>query len=323
MPARCSRRLPDAGWRCDVTRIHLALTLDVEQWDSRSRADGYASLVVALAGVETSWFVSEDRTQSFSARYARLVDRLLAGGHELALHVHFQDAAFDQMAMDVATGTSRLRDLGAACVSFRGGGHVFSDRLADELLALGYRFDSSAVPGLVRRHHTGAGDTFAAYPHIWSGRPFWWRPGLLELPTASFPLSRPIAFFWRRFRLPVLLRQPRAFRAQLRELAAVYPAPDVPVVVLGHADDVEPDPARLSQALDELRGDPAIRFVTLARLGSEIASGGIAAGLRPPPSPLVRAAAVNATRWATGVSALTARAVRGVRGFTRRTGSQS
>jgi hypothetical protein len=171
-------------------------------------------------------------------------------------------------------------------MSFRGGAHVFSDALAEKLCALDYRYDSSAVPGLVRRHVTRDGDTFASWGHVWSARPYWWRPKLLELPTASFPLTCPAAFLKKRFRLPLLVRSPEVFRARAHELSRYYPAPDVPVVVLGHSFDLERDgeASRFARSLEILRTDPSIRFLTLAQLGEEIASGRLNAGLtsRPP-----------------------------------------
>ena len=289
-----------------MKRIHVALTFDVEQWDSRSRASAHAALIDALESTPTTWFVAEDRSQSFCGRYPDSARRVLSSGHELAAHVHFRQAAFEAMALDVRAATTTLRDAGSACVSFRGGAHVFSNRLAEEIVALGYRFDSSAVPGLVRRYHTAGGDTFAAYPHVWSARPFWWRPGLLELPTASFPVTQPLAFLRKRFRLPMLVDQPRVFRERLCELADAYPADDVPVVMLGHSFDLEragdPDPhalARLGAALVELRADPAIRWCTVERLGEDIAAGRIDVGVRASPSALTTAAAVAFTEHIT------------------------
>lgn len=307
----------EAGWA--VKRIHVALTFDVEQWDPRSRAPSHEALLGALERTPATWFVAEDRTQSFCERYPQSAEHVLAAGHELAAHVHFQQADFEAMALDVRAATDKLRAAGSRCVSFRGGAHVFTDRLAEEIFSLGYRFDSSAVPGLVRRYHTRAGDTFAAYPHVWSARPFWWRPGLLELPTASFPVTQPVAFLRKRFRVPLLVHQPGIFRARLFELAELYPAPDVPVVVLGHSFDVERDGApdgpsieRLREALRELRADPAISWSTLERLGEEIRDGNIDAGLRATPSAWESAAAVAFTeqltrlaehRWVEGLRA--------------------
>jgi hypothetical protein len=288
-----------------VKRIHIALTFDVEQWDHDSRAESLRALIDALGATPSTWFVAEDRTQSFTGRYPELVERVLAAGHELGAHVHFQRAAFREMASDVRRATERLRGAGSSCVSFRGGAHVFTDRLAEEIFSLGYRFDSSAVPGLVRRYHAQDGDTFAAWPHVLSARPFWWRPGLLELPTASFPVTRPLAFVRERLRVPLLLRAPEVFRARAAELAAVYPAPDVPVVVIGHSVDVEGAgaAARLRSAIAGVGADPSIRWCTLAGLGGQVASGAIDAGLRQPPARWVSALATSFTEGVTGVGA--------------------
>lgn len=294
----------ETGWV--VKRIHVALTFDVEQWDSRSRAPSHEALLGALESTPATWFVAEDRTQSFCEKYPANAERILAAGHELAAHVHFQRADFQSMALDVRAATDKLRAAGSRCVSFRGGAHVFTDRLAEEISSLGYRFDSSAVPGLVRRYHTREGDTFAAYPHVWSARPFWWRPGLLELPTASFPVTQPVAFLRKRFRVPLLVNQPRVFRERLLELAESYPAPDVPVVILGHSFDLErdgepdgPSIERLRVALRELREDAAISWSTLERLGEEISDGNLDAGLRATPSAWESAAAVRFTEQLT------------------------
>ena len=288
-----------------MKQVHIALTFDVEQWDRDSRAHSLSELIDALGATPSTWFVTEDRTQSFTGRYPELVEPLLAAGHELGAHVHFQRAAFPEMASDVRRATERLRGAGSSCVSFRGGAHVFNDQLAEEIVSLGYRFDSSAVPGLVRRHHTRDGDTFAAWPHILSARPFWWRPGLLELPTASFPVTRPLAFVRKRLRVPLLLRAPEVFRARASELAAIYPAPDVPLVVSGHSLDVEGAgaAARLRLAIAEVGADPSIRWCTLAGLGGQVASGAIDAGLREPPSHWVSALATSFTERVTGVAA--------------------
>jgi hypothetical protein len=288
-----------------MKQIHIALTFDVEQWDGDSRARALSTLIDALGATPSTWFVTEDRTQSFTGRYPELVERLLAAGHELGAHVHFQRAAFPEMASDVRLATTRLRGAGSSCFSFRGGAHVFNDRLAEEILSLGYRFDSSAVPGLVRRYHTPDGDTFAAWPHILSARPFWWRPGLLELPTASFPATRPLAFVRKRLRVPLLLSAPEVFRTRALELARAYPAPHVPLVVIGHASDVDGAgvAAQLRQAIAEVGADPSIRWCTLAGLGGQVASGAIDAGLRQPPARWVSALATSFTKRATSVAA--------------------
>lgn len=289
-------------------RLLVAISFDVEQWDAGSRAPAYEALLDTLAARPTTWFVTEDDTQSTVGRYPSILERARREGHEVAAHTHFQSADPKDMLRVVRRASEALRGHGFECLSYRAGAHVLHPDVADALVGLGYRYDSSAVPGLMRAHRLQDGRSVAAYPHVVDCRPFWWRPGLLELPTAAFPLRSPLAFLRQRFRLPTLLADPAAFLERARRLACTRAAPDVPVVVLGHSYDLErdgaPDPERLNalaHALDCLLGAPEVELMSIETLGRNIVDGRARVGLQSTLPGWVDRSALGVARAATRV----------------------
>ncbi len=217
--------------------------------------------------------------------------------------MHFQSPQTAEQQEDVESGLARLRSAGIPCTSFRGGAHVFDDHIAELLVRLGCRADTSAVPGLVRVHRTPGGLTTAAYADIWDSRPYWYRPGLLELPLASFPLERPYAFFTRRFRLPLLLSDPAAYAFRLRDLSDTRWDEDVPVVAMGHSYELlgESSRERLVRALHQLRDEHGVVLSTVCALTESLIQGRLQTRLGTPPGPIRRGisqmAASAARRW--------------------------
>jgi hypothetical protein len=84
-------------------------------------------------------------------RGAALLRQALTEGHELANHSysHAYDLASwpsQRIAEDLKSCDGMLRQLGATPMGFRAPGYTHNDELLSEVAALGYRYDSSALP---------------------------------------------------------------------------------------------------------------------------------------------------------------------------------
>jgi peptidoglycan-N-acetylglucosamine deacetylase len=105
-------------------------------------------------GVRATFFViGRDLSRDFDAGGcgAKLLYRALNGGHELANHSysHAYDLAswpVKRIAHDLKACDALLRKLGANPVGFRAPGYTHNHKLLSEVAALGYRYDSSALP---------------------------------------------------------------------------------------------------------------------------------------------------------------------------------
>jgi hypothetical protein len=105
-------------------------------------------------GVRATFFViGRDLLRDFEAggRGGTLLRQALAAGHELANHSfsHAYDLASwpkQQIAGDLKACDALLRKLGATPVGFRAPGYTHNGKLMSEVAALGYRYDSSALP---------------------------------------------------------------------------------------------------------------------------------------------------------------------------------
>jgi peptidoglycan-N-acetylglucosamine deacetylase len=113
----------------------------------------YLDLFAELGVRATFFVVGRDLARDLQAggRGAALLRRALADGHELANHSYAH--AYDlvrwskaRIAEDLQACDRLLRDLGAHVVGFRAPGYTHNDSLLGEVAALGYRYDSSALP---------------------------------------------------------------------------------------------------------------------------------------------------------------------------------
>ncbi len=107
-------------------------------------------------GVRATFFViGRDLVRDLEdgGRGAVLLQQALADGHEIANHSYSH--AYDlvrwpkaRIAEDLKACDRLLRKLGANVVGFRAPGYTHDISLLDEVAALGYRYDSSAMPSL-------------------------------------------------------------------------------------------------------------------------------------------------------------------------------
>lgn len=121
-------------------------------------------------------------------RYPRLVDRIVAGGHELASHGYFHQRASDlsrkQFFHDISHAKRILEDLsGRAVIGYRAPSFSISEKnlwALDVLAEAGYEYSSSIYP--IHHDHYGMPDAprFAFRPH-----PL--KP-LIELPVTTIRL---------------------------------------------------------------------------------------------------------------------------------------
>jgi len=105
-------------------------------------------------GVRATFFViGRDLARDLEAggRGADLLRRALAAGHELANHSYAH--AYDlvrwpkaRIAEDLHACDRLLREIGAPVVGFRAPGYTHNVSLLGQVAALGYRYDSSALP---------------------------------------------------------------------------------------------------------------------------------------------------------------------------------
>jgi len=106
----------------------------------------------AELGVRATFFVVGSDAESARDRGAiEPLSRAIAAGHELGNHSHAH--AYDlvrwpavAIAADLARCDAVLRSLGATPCGFRAPGYTHDDALLGEVAALGYRYDSSALP---------------------------------------------------------------------------------------------------------------------------------------------------------------------------------
>jgi hypothetical protein len=101
----------------------------------------------------TFFVIGRDLARDMEAggRGAALLKQALAEGHELANHSysHAYDLASwpkTKISDDLAACDRLLRALGASVVGFRAPGYTHNLKLLTEVTALGYRYDSSALP---------------------------------------------------------------------------------------------------------------------------------------------------------------------------------
>ena len=110
-------------------------------------------LLDAVGARATFFVVGRDLERDLAAggRGAALLRQALAAGHELANHSysHRYDLSLQtgsEIYADLRRCDRLLRGLGAAPLGFRAPGYVHDRRLLDQVAALGYRYDASALP---------------------------------------------------------------------------------------------------------------------------------------------------------------------------------
>jgi hypothetical protein len=115
----------------------------------------YLDLFAELGVRATFFVIGRDLARDLEAggRGAALLRQALADGHELANHSYAH--AYDlvcwpqgRIAADLQACDRLLRELGAPVVGFRAPGYTHNVGLLGQVVALGYRYDSSALPSL-------------------------------------------------------------------------------------------------------------------------------------------------------------------------------
>jgi hypothetical protein len=196
----------------------------------------FLSLFDAVGVKATFFMVGRDLALSSCQRFCGAA---AAAGHELANHTesHLPDLArktFAEKEREIAVPHAWLTELlGAAPVGFRAPGYYIDDDLLAVLERLGYRYDTSVLPGpacflmnryLKSKSSTGTNKTFGRGRYIVAPRkPRTMRArttsdpaGIVELPISVDPLTRlPIhSTFAYKFGLPMVLRALRSLRRE-------------------------------------------------------------------------------------------------------------
>ncbi|MEO8133048.1 MAG: XrtA system polysaccharide deacetylase [Betaproteobacteria bacterium] len=163
----------------------FATHIDRADWDALPcRVERNVDTILAIldeSKAHATWFT----LGWIAERYPRLVQRIVAQGHELASHGYdhrrVSDQNRQQFSQDVRRAKGLLEDIGAVQVSgYRApsfsiaGGNLWA---LETLSEAGYRYSSSIYP--VRHDHYGMPEAprFAFHPHG--------KGGLLELPLTT------------------------------------------------------------------------------------------------------------------------------------------
>lgn len=196
----------------------------------------FLSLFEAVGVKATFFVVGRDLELSSCRRFCEIA---AAAGHELANHTesHLPDLArksFAEKEREITVPHAALTELlGMPPVGFRAPGYYIDDDLLAVLERLGYRYDTSVLPGpacflmnhyLKSKSSAGANKTFGRGRYLVAPR----RPrtmrartsndpaGIVELPISVDPLTRlPIhSTFAYKFGVPMILRALRALRRE-------------------------------------------------------------------------------------------------------------
>jgi hypothetical protein len=189
---------PDNQWSRGTTELTFANTRGLGRFIELCRRIG------APATYLTSYSVARDRESAAVLRQA------LAGGDEIGGHLHAWETPpltpADETAhpyifeydpdvrlAKLAAMTRAVEDaFGVQPVSYRAGRWGFDDVEAENLAALGYRYDTSVVPGHDFRASRGLNRPGPSYRHHLVGTPAqpYRLKGLLEAPVSVTTLGR-------------------------------------------------------------------------------------------------------------------------------------